>query len=152
MSQAAALARIFDLQKKEVSFLDKERILEKLREQGFRITRQRRILLDIILDEQNLCCKEIYYRASKMDKNIGLSTVYRMLSVLEDIGAVTRRSMYRVDERRDGREKDICCIELDNGTVLEFSQEQWRQVVINGLKACGHIADQNIKNIRLGQE
>lgn len=126
--------------------------MEKLREQGFRITRQRRILLDIILEEQSLCCKEIYYRASKMDKNIGLSTVYRMLSVLEDIGAVTRRSVYRVDERKDGREEGICRIELDNGTVLEFSQEQWRQVVKNGLKASGHIADQDVKNIIVGQE
>ena len=126
--------------------------MEKLREQGFRITRQRRILLDIILEEQSLCCKEIYYRASKMDKNIGLSTVYRMLSVLEDIGAVTRRSVYRVDERKDGREEGICRIELDNGTVLEFSQEQWRQVVKNGLKANGQIADQDVKNIIVGQE
>ena len=87
-----------------------------------------------------------------MDKNIGLSTVYRMLSVLEDIGAVTRRSVYRVDERKDGREEGICRIELDNGTVLEFSQEQWRQVVKNGLKANGHIADQDVKNIIVGQE
>ena len=128
-------------------------IMEELREQGFRITKQRSMLLDIILEgEECLCCKEIYYRASKIDKNIGLSTVYRMLTVLEDIGAVTRGTIYQMGDGKDGREKDTCCIELDNGVVLEFSQEQWRQVVKRGLRACGHIADQNVKNIILGHE
>ena len=45
-------------------------IISKLRERGCRITRQRRIILDIILDEDCSCCKEIYYKACKQDSSI----------------------------------------------------------------------------------
>ena len=49
----------------------KELILRKLKDKGFRITKQRLILLDIILSEKCTCCKEIYYMASfKRSKSI----------------------------------------------------------------------------------
>ena len=44
--------------------MQKDLIIEKLKERGLRITRQRMILLDIILEGECSCCKEIYYRAS----------------------------------------------------------------------------------------
>ena len=42
--------------------MQREEILERLREQGCRITKQRQLLLDIILQEEYSCCKEIYYK------------------------------------------------------------------------------------------
>ena len=45
--------------------MQREEILKKLREQGCRITKQRQLLLDIILQEECTCCKEIYFLASK---------------------------------------------------------------------------------------
>ena len=45
----------------------KEAIVQKLKASGCRITKQRRMLLDIILEENCSCCKEIYYRASRID-------------------------------------------------------------------------------------
>ena len=41
--------------------MQKDLIIQKLKEQGLRITKQRLILLDIILEEDCSCCKEIYY-------------------------------------------------------------------------------------------
>ena len=76
----------------------KEIIIDRLREHGCRITKQRRILLDIILEEDCSCCKEIYYKASKRDKNIGAATVYRMVNTLEEIGVINRKNMYRIDD------------------------------------------------------
>lgn len=69
----------------------REEILQRLREEGCRITRQRLIILDVILNGDCSCCKEIYYKASKQDKNIGPATVYRMINMLEQIGAVNRK-------------------------------------------------------------
>ena len=57
----------------------KDAVIEKLRKQGFRITKQRCILLDIILDD-----------------SIGIATVYRMVNTLEDIGVISRKNMYKV--------------------------------------------------------
>lgn len=52
--------------------MQKEIVIQKLKEQGCRITKQRLMLLDIILEEECSCCKEIYYKPSKVDKKIGL--------------------------------------------------------------------------------
>lgn len=76
--------------------MQREIVMQRLREQGFRITRQRRILLDVILNEECACCKEIYYKASSIDEGIGAATVYRMVNLLEEIGAIDRKSMYRI--------------------------------------------------------
>ena len=57
----------------------KEAIVQKLKASGCRITKQRLMLLDIILEENCSCCKEIYYRASRIDPSIGTATVYLSL-------------------------------------------------------------------------
>ena len=74
----------------------REYIIRKLKERGCRITRQRLIILDIILQEDCSCCKEIYYKASREDAKIGFATVYRMVNMLEEIGAISRKNMYKV--------------------------------------------------------
>ena len=76
--------------------MQKELVLQKLREKGCRITKQRQLLLDIILQEECASCKEIYYKAQKEDGTIGTATVYRMMNLLEEIGAISRKNMYKV--------------------------------------------------------
>ena len=108
--------------------MQREEILKKLREQGCRITKQRQLLLDIILQEEYSCCKEIYYKAAKQDSSIGIATVYR---------AISRNTMYRIDCGDDCLAKDNCEVKLNDGTSLELTQAQWNQVIASGLKACG---------------
>lgn len=72
----------------------KEQIIRELQESGRRVTKQREILLDIILDHTWSSCKEIYYEAVKRDPSIGLATVYRMVATLEEIGVLTRSYQY----------------------------------------------------------
>lgn len=129
--------------------MNKEDVIEKLREQGCRITKQRRMLLDIILEEECSCCKEIYYKASKIDKTIGAATVYRMVNTLEDIGAISRNTMYKIACNEDCDVKGKCKIELDDGTILQLSNSQWKQIVNSGLKVCGYAENQNMKNLVL---
>ena len=62
--------------------LRKEIVLQRLRENGCRITKQRKLLLDIILQEECTSCKEIYYKAAAIDASIGAATVYRMINLL----------------------------------------------------------------------
>lgn len=71
--------------------MQKEIVIQRLREQGCRITKQRLMLLDVILNEDCSCCKEIYYRAAEVDPGIGAATVYRMVNLLEEIGAISRK-------------------------------------------------------------
>ena len=45
------------------------------------------------------CCKEIYYEAAKRDAAIGMATVYRMVSTLEEIGVFSRCYRYSLPDR-----------------------------------------------------
>lgn len=74
----------------------RDMIVQKLKESGCKITRQRLMLLDIILEDECSCCKEIYYKAVRKDEKIGMATVYRMINTLEEIGVISRKNMYRV--------------------------------------------------------
>ena len=110
-----------------------------------RITRQRRILLDIILEGECSCCKEIYYRASALDPKIGVATVYRMINTLESIGAISRKNMYRVACSTKG----ACTVELDDDTICHLSGQKLNEVILAGLRACGEINEQNIRTLAL---
>ena len=54
---------------------EKDKILELFRNKGMRITKQRKLILDIVFEQECTSCKEIYYQASKRDKNIGIATI-----------------------------------------------------------------------------
>lgn len=77
--------------------MDKEAILMLLKEKGFRLTEQRRLIVDIIVSEEYSCCKEVYILAHGRDKSIGIATVYRMINVLEEIGAINRKNIEKVN-------------------------------------------------------
>ena len=64
-------------------------------------------------------------------------TKQRMINTLEDIGAISRNTMYRIDCGDDCLAKDNCEVKLNDGTSLELTQAQWNQVIASGLKACG---------------
>lgn len=127
--------------------MQKAYILQKLKQKGCRITRQRLMLLDIILEEECSCCKEIYYRAARQDPHIGTATVYRMVNILEEIGAISRKNMYRVECEDQGDGKDVCIIELDDNTIRYLSEKKWNSVILAGLKACGYVDRQRIRSV-----
>ena len=74
----------------------KSYILQELRKNGCRITNQRQLLIDIILQDECCCCKEIYYQAIKKDPTIGMATVDRMVKTLEETGLIKRKNLYRI--------------------------------------------------------
>lgn len=127
--------------------MQKEMVLQKLREKGCRITKQRQILLDVILQEECASCKEIYYKASSMDSSIGAATVYRMVNLLEEIGAISRKNMYKISCSTGCDKENACRIELDDHTVCLLSAQNWYEVISEGLKACGYVNRQKITSV-----
>ncbi|MGN0347948.1 MAG: transcriptional repressor [Roseburia sp.] len=124
--------------------MQKEMMLQKLRERGCRITKQREILLDVILQEDCASCKEIYYKASAIDSAIGAATVYRMVNLLEEIGAISRKNMYKISCGMSCEKGNVWIIELDNHTICRLSAQNWYQVLSEGLRACGYIENQKV--------
>ena len=145
---------------------DREIILQRLRDTGCRITKQRQVILDIILNGNPSCCKEIYREAIKVDKSIGSATVYRMVNTLEEIGVINRKNMYQVDcstcesQCEDGQCDGSCAtdvvgctcntnvvVELDDGTNIVIGRGDLKKVLFEGLKAQGKITNQSIEKI-----
>ena len=90
---------------------------------GMRMTEQRRIIARVLeqaVDHPDV--EEVYRRASAIDSNISISTVYRTVKLFEDAGIIERhdfrdgRSRYETvpDEHHDH------LIDLKSGQVIEF--------------------------------
>lgn len=75
----------------------KEYVLQELKEQGYRITSQRKLIIEIIVQNECSSCKEIHNLAMNEDPSIGLATVYRMVRALEEMELIKRRSPYCID-------------------------------------------------------
>lgn len=140
-------------------------IVQQLREAGCRITKQRLVVLDIILNSDPSCVKEIYREAIKIDKNIGTATVYRMVNTLEEIGVLNRKNMYQVDctvceQHCIDEDCDANCpggsclacetnmvVTLDDDTKIVLNRVDLQDILYEGLKAKGRISDQKISRL-----
>lgn len=100
---------------KERLIVEKEVIIQKLREQGCRITRQRLLLIEVILENDCSSSKEIYYKACKKYPGIGFATVYRMINSLEDISAISRKSIRKENAEAYGAGQK----EIDYHEIIE---------------------------------
>ncbi|MBE5910944.1 transcriptional repressor [Pseudobutyrivibrio sp.] len=144
----------------------RQQILQQLREAGCRITKQRMIILDIILNGEPSCVKEIYREAIKQDKNIGTATVYRMVNTLEEIGVINRKNMYQVDcsscelhcddEDCDGDCMGECAncetrivVTLDDDSKIVIDRNELQDLLQVALKAKGRINNQKISRLAM---
>ena len=101
----------------------KKDILEKIRARGYRVTKQREMLLDMILSEEWSCCKEIYYKAQERISDIEIEKVYRMINVLEELGIMEKkRILAQIQEEGEKQNRKYRVI-LEEGKVFEVSEE-----------------------------
>ncbi|WP_455466297.1 Fur family transcriptional regulator [Bartonella sp. B39] len=115
------------LSKKQRVQMNKERNYEQeLRTAGLRVTRQRRIILDILTDtNDHPNAFEIFQRAHKIDSSISLSTVYRTMKTLEGNGTIHRHTFGGGPsrfEQADGQHHDHL-IDVETGQVIEFQSD-----------------------------
>ncbi|MBQ3797042.1 MAG: transcriptional repressor [Butyrivibrio sp.] len=73
--------------------MSNEYVISILKSKGFRITKQRKLIIDIILSSDGASCKEIYHKVVSKDSTVGAATVYRMIRLLEDIGVLRHVDM-----------------------------------------------------------
>ena len=77
--------------KKDIN-IDYGSLKEDLKKRGYKLTPQRRAIVDAIVDSEgeHLTAEEIYDVVRKGCPDIGLATVYRTIILLEEIGFVSR--------------------------------------------------------------
>ena len=114
--------------------------------------KQRLMLIDIILENDCSSCKEIFYRASKEDSRIGVATVYRMINALEEIGAISRKNMYKVECTENCKAQGGCEITLDDNYSLPPVRRELEQSSPGGVCGrCGYLKNQKIAKIKTDQ-
>lgn len=138
--------------KKERYSLEKNAILDKLRDSGFRVTRQREKILDVILDGNCTSIKEVYAVVKKDDPTVGFATVYRMINLLEEIGVISRKNLYRIPEKPlppGNSDRFFCTLTLSDHSTIELTSREWSRVVTAGLRHIGMLKDQMITGISI---
>ena len=97
---------------------------KELREAGLKITLPRLKILEILegAGDRHLSAEDIYKELLGSGEDIGLATVYRVLTQFESAGLVTRHNFeggHSVFELDDGDHHDhMVCV--DTGQVIEF--------------------------------
>ena len=98
-----------------------------LRDDGVRITRQRRALIDVLAAaEDHPDATELHARARAIDDSVSLATVYRTLSVLEEQGVVHRHQFEGEPARFETTDlpHHDHIIDIETGDVIEFASEE----------------------------
>lgn len=107
---------------------------------------------------ENECasCKEIFYRANKIDSSIGIATVYRMIKTLEDIGVINRSNQYKVDLFKESEHplnvnetisgEGYTLILKDNHRI-SLKAEELKNILKLGLKMSGVLIEEEIDSI-----
>lgn len=76
----------------EVVTIDFNALKEDLKQKGYKLTPQRRAIVDTIIDNEgkHLTAEEIYDEVKKVCPEIGLATVYRTIILLEELSVICR--------------------------------------------------------------
>lgn len=102
-------------------------IEKKCVERGLRLTEQRRVIAKVLSRaEDHPDAEELYARASQIDPNISLATVYRTVRLFSDSGIIETHDF------RDGRaryetadaEHHDHLIDVQTGDVIEFVDDE----------------------------
>jgi Fur family transcriptional regulator, ferric uptake regulator len=71
--------------------IDRDTLQAQLSRQGYKLTRQRKAVVEVMtLANTRLTAAEVYAKAQRGCSDLGLTTVYRTLEILEQLGAIRR--------------------------------------------------------------
>ena len=101
---------------------------QDLRKAGLKVTLPRMRILEILetAGERHLSAEDIYRELLQHEDDIGLATVYRVLTQFETAGLVLKhnfeggQAVYEIDR---GKHHDHM-VDLDSGKVIEFTSEE----------------------------
>ncbi len=96
-------------------------------EKGLRMTEQRRVIAKVLSSaDDHPDAEELHRRASAVDSNISLATVYRTVRLFEESGIIERLDFRdgraRYEEATDDHHDHL--INVKTGEVIEFVDEE----------------------------
>ncbi|AOE48941.1 ferric iron uptake transcriptional regulator [Kangiella sediminilitoris] len=101
---------------------------QQLKKAGLKVTLPRVKILQILesSEERHLSAEDVYKMLLDAGDDVGLATVYRVLTQFESAGLITRHNFeggHSVFELDDGDHHDHM-VDVDDGTVIEFMNDE----------------------------
>lgn len=117
---------------------------ETLREKGYRLTPQRLMILSAIHgSDQHISAEEIYAQVCAKYPNVNISTVYRTLELLKELGLVTETDLgggrFRYHSLEKGHHHHLICRKC--GHIFELDESVLKPVEGTILRKYGFKAD-----------
>jgi len=105
---------------------------KELRQAGLKVTLPRLKILEILEDSRlrHMSAEDIYKHLLQEGEDIGLATVYRVLTQFESAGLVTRHNFeggHSVFELDEGKHHDHMVV-VESGEVIEFMSEEIEKI------------------------
>ena len=105
---------------------------QDLRKAGLKVTHPRMRILELLehADGKHMTAEDIYRRLLEHEDDIGLATVYRVLTQFEAAGLITKhnfeggQSVYELDR---GKHHDHM-VDVETGKVIEFVNEDIERI------------------------
>jgi Fur family transcriptional regulator, peroxide stress response regulator len=88
----------------ELAMITTESIIQQLREKGKKITPQRRVIIEVLVEHQDLHpgAHLVYEKAKKKKKSLSLSTTYATLDEFSDLGIIKTLEFDKMENRYEG--------------------------------------------------
>ena len=101
-------------------------LLDKCNKLGLKMTEQRKIIAQVLSESKDHPDVELVYkRASSIDNNIGIATVYRAIKLFEENNIIEKHEFgdgrYRYEEVREEHHDHL--IDIKSGKVIEFQND-----------------------------
>ncbi|MDI3537254.1 MAG: Fur family transcriptional regulator [Eubacteriaceae bacterium] len=149
--------------------MDQQQIVEILRKSGYKLTPQRRMTIDALLAKGNehFSVDELYRQVKEESPEVGMSTIYRTVQILEEMGIITRRNFddgfarFELCERNEKHwHHHLICLKCnkviemqdDYLEALEKEIEEKKNFIImnHELKVYGYCSDcyKNMKGVK----
>ena len=100
----------------------KDSLLEKCNKLGLKMTEQRKLIVKVLSEStDHPDVESVYSRVSKVDKRIGIATVYRTIKLFEDNNLLEKHEFKGYSSRYETvRENHHHLIDVRSGDVKEF--------------------------------
>jgi len=101
-------------------------LVQKCSDAGLKMTGQRKTILKVLGEsEDHPSVEDVYERARDLDKSISIATVYRTLSLLDELDLVIRHEFQEGYSRYElNWDHHHHLIDLETGQVLEFQNNE----------------------------
>tara|TARA_B100001996_G_C18316374_1_gene460664 strand:- start:158 stop:571 length:414 start_codon:yes stop_codon:yes gene_type:complete len=116
-------------------------LLDKCNKLGLKMTEQRKVIVQVLAESKDHPDVELVYkRASEIDNNIGIATVYRTIRLFEENNIIEKHEFkdgrFRYEEVPDEHHDHL--IDVRNGKVIEFQNDAIEELQKRVAKELGY--------------